>query len=80
MHHRRTTSASVFQNGISRNTKCDNLVGFPKSSHIQMFVPQIRHYWPSLTFYWRVVSLAASIGHLQTATGLIVTLDFALVT
>ena len=24
----------MFQNGISRNTKCDNMVGFPKSSHI----------------------------------------------
>ena len=25
---------SIFQNDISRNTKCDNLVGFHKSSHI----------------------------------------------
>ena len=33
MQHRRATAASMFQNGISRNTKCDNLVGFPKSSH-----------------------------------------------
>ena len=31
--HRGTTAASMFQNGISRNTKCDNLVGFCKSSH-----------------------------------------------
>ena len=34
MCHRRTTDASMFQNGISQNTKCDNLVGFPKSGHI----------------------------------------------
>ena len=33
MQHRRTTVASMFQNGISRNTKCDIMVGFPKSSH-----------------------------------------------
>ena len=24
----------MFQNGISRNTKCDNMVRFSKSSHI----------------------------------------------
>ena len=34
MQHRRTTAASIFQNGISQNTKCDIMVGFPKSSHI----------------------------------------------
>ena len=34
MQHRRTTADSMFQNGISRNTKCDIMVGFPKSSHI----------------------------------------------
>ena len=34
MQHRRATAASIFQNGISQNTKCNNLVGFPKSSHI----------------------------------------------
>ena len=33
MQHRRATTASMFQNGISRNTKCDIMVGFPKSSH-----------------------------------------------
>ena len=26
--------ASVFKIGIPQNTKCDNLVGFPKSGHI----------------------------------------------
>ena len=31
MQHRRVTAASTFQNDISRNTKCDNLVKF---SHI----------------------------------------------
>ena len=34
MQHRRATAASMFQNSISQNTKCDNMVGFPKSSHI----------------------------------------------
>ena len=34
MQHRRATAASLFQNGISQNTKCDNLVGVSKSSHI----------------------------------------------
>ena len=34
MQHRRATAASVLQNGISQNTKCDNMVGFSKSSHI----------------------------------------------
>ena len=32
--------------------------------------------YPSLTFFWLVVSLAASIGHLQIATDLLGTLDF----
>ena len=34
MQHRRATAASMFQNGISQNTKCDIMVSFPKSSHI----------------------------------------------
>ena len=33
IQHRRATAASMFKNGISRNTKCDNLVSFP-NSHI----------------------------------------------
>ena len=33
MQHRRTTVASMFKIGISRNTKCDIMVGFTKSSH-----------------------------------------------
>ena len=36
MLHRRATAASMFQNGISRNTKCDIIVGFPKSYHIML--------------------------------------------
>ena len=28
MQHRRATAASLFQNGISRNTKCDIMAGF----------------------------------------------------
>ena len=34
IQHRRATATSMFKNGISQNIKCDNLVGFPKSSHI----------------------------------------------
>ena len=34
MKHRRTTVASIFQNGIPQNTRCDNLVGPRDSSHI----------------------------------------------
>ena len=34
MQDRRTTAASMLQNGISQNTKCDIMVGFPKSAHI----------------------------------------------
>ena len=34
MQHKRTKVASMFQNSISWNTKCDNLVGFSKTSHI----------------------------------------------
>ena len=33
MQHRRATAASMFQNGISRNTDCDIMLGFHKSSH-----------------------------------------------
>ena len=34
MQHRRNTAASVFQNSISQNTKCDIMVGFSESRHI----------------------------------------------
>ena len=35
MQHRRTTAASIFQNGSHfLNTKCNNFVGFSKSDHI----------------------------------------------
>ena len=40
MQYRRATAASMFQDGISRNTKCDNLVGFLKSGHIYVLRPQ----------------------------------------
>ena len=33
MQHKRATAASMLQNGISLNTKCDNMVGFAKSGH-----------------------------------------------
>ena len=38
LQHRRTTAASVLQNGISCNTKCDIMVDFLKSSHIRMCI------------------------------------------
>ena len=38
MQHRRATAVSMFQNGISRNTKCDIMVGFHKSSHICVII------------------------------------------
>ena len=38
MKHRRTTVVSIFQNGISRNRKCDNLVCFCKSTHKQFLM------------------------------------------
>ena len=34
MQHRGAKAASMLQNGISQNTKCDIMVSFPKSSHI----------------------------------------------
>ena len=33
MQHKKITVVSIFVIGISQNTKCDNLVGFPKSGH-----------------------------------------------
>ena len=33
MQHKRTTAASMLQNGISQNTKCDVIVCFSKSGH-----------------------------------------------
>ena len=43
MQHRRATAASMFQNGISQNTKCDNLDSFPKSSHISVHIQSINY-------------------------------------
>ena len=34
LHHWGATAHPIFKIRISRNTKCDNLVGFPKSGHI----------------------------------------------
>ena len=34
LHHWRATAHPIFKIRISRNTKCDNLVDFPKSGHI----------------------------------------------
>ena len=36
--HKKTTVVSVFEIGISQNTKYNNLVGFPKSGHICIVV------------------------------------------
>ena len=39
MYHKRATCTmiSIFEVGISRSTKCDNLVDFPKSGHIYIY-------------------------------------------
>ena len=34
VYHNRATVDSIFQIGISQNTKCDNTVSFCKSGHI----------------------------------------------
>ena len=34
LHHKRSTVHSIFQISISQNTKCVEMVGFPKDSHI----------------------------------------------
>ena len=33
IQHKKTTRVLTFEIGISQNTKCDNLVGFPRSVH-----------------------------------------------
>ena len=40
MQHRRATAASMFQNSISRNTKCDIMVGFPNPVTITITITQ----------------------------------------
>ena len=35
LHSTKESWASTLKNGFSHNTKCDNLVGFPKLGHIQ---------------------------------------------
>ena len=38
-----TTVARIYKIGISRNTKCDDLVGFPKSGHMSPYKPCIKN-------------------------------------
>ena len=52
MQYRRTIAVSIFQNSISRNTKCDNLVSFSKSSDI--WQPLHNHY-ARLCNLWRTL-------------------------
>ena len=40
--HKRTAVASMFQNGISRNTKCAERDGFRREGHIYTGVVSIR--------------------------------------
>ena len=39
--HKRTAVASMFQNGISRNTKCAERDGFRRAGYILIFIPTI---------------------------------------
>ena len=41
-YHKRTIVASVLKIGISRNTTCDNMVGFPKSGHNYILLEYFR--------------------------------------
>ena len=60
MQHRRATAASMFQNGISRNTNCDIMVGFHKSSHSL----KERFYWPGhlndVHIWWLICKYCAT--------------------
>ena len=67
MQHRRATATLMLQNGISRNTECDIMVGFPKSSHICTKIAQCHFvcYFSlvlhSQTTIWCKVFIACSI-------------------
>ena len=63
MQHRRAKAASMFQNGISRNTKCDIMVGFHKSSHILAIFPlTLENVFSAKLFYATWLSSFPSIG------------------
>ena len=48
--------ASILKIGISRNPICDNLVGFPKSGHIYIYVPQCGSISKAFTFSVIIIS------------------------
>ena len=57
MKHRRTTVASIFQNGISQNTKCANKYGFHKFSHMcEIYENYFIIFW-----YYRKLSVAVGL-------------------
>ena len=35
-------AVSILQIGVSRNVNCDNMVGFPKSGHIYIYIEDMR--------------------------------------
>ena len=43
--HKRTAVASMFQNGISRNTKCAEKDGFRRAGHIYLFTVYLGEYF-----------------------------------
>ena len=51
MQHRRATAASMFQNGISQNAKCDIMVGFHKFSHICIIPMKSKDLYKSIASY-----------------------------
>ena len=60
MQHRRTTAASMLQNGISQNTKCDTMVGFSKSGHIFQECTQLFSTNPLIEMSFILVFLSVS--------------------
>ena len=56
MQHRRATAASMLQNGISRNTKWDNMVGFPKSDH-KCDLKHLKFYRLIATYYYHTTTM-----------------------
>ena len=56
--HKKTAVASMFQNGISRNTKCAERDGFRREGHICI---QISRYVNSIVFTVNISSIEISL-------------------
>ena len=52
---------SIFQIGISRNTKCENLVSFPKSGHIYLCLKL-------LLFVYHIISYVRGCVHVHKSS------------